>query len=356
MKVIFVVPNLGPGGAERVISILSNSFVENDIDVDIFLLRDNRISYQLSERVNIVYFNIDLLSCAARVSCRIMREYFKNQKRNNDKVIIIPFLDTCLKHVLVSSIGLKIPVIASERNDPYQKGTSLISRIKANIPYLLASCCVFQTKGAKEYYCGWVRRKGHIIMNPLIIGEDVEWQGQTSKHIVSVGRLEPQKNQLLLIDAFSHIHNEYPEYILEIYGEGTLREKLKQRIEALGLGEVVFLCGHSPDIQNVLVNAYLFVLPSDYEGMSNALIEALSIGMPVVTTDHPCGGARMLVDNGINGILVPVKHERAMICAVKNMLENQAFASQIGKEAYKVRELLSVQKITKEWLNVIESM
>lgn len=354
MKIVFVIPDLGSGGAERVISILSDSFVKRELDVDVLLLQEHRVCYTVSDKVNIVYLGENLLTCSKKKACQIMRGYFKKQKEQYGKVIAVPFLDVSLKRVLVATFGLKIPIIASERNDPYQKGRGLVDRIKANLPYWLASHCVFQTPGAREYYGKTVQKKGSVIMNPLMMPGDISWKGQKSKRMVSVGRLEPQKNQMLLINAFAQIHKIYPEYTLDIYGEGSLRESLQQRIDELGLRDTVFLRGHSADIHAILEESLLFVLSSDYEGLSNALIEAMAVGMPVISTDHPCGGAKVLIQNNENGILVPVNDEFAIVLAMKQVIEDADLALALGKRARLVRELLSVDRVTTEWKTVFD--
>ena len=354
MKIIFVIPDLSSGGAERVISILSDSFVKRELDVDVLLLQEHRVCYTVSDKVNIVYLGENLLTCSQKKACQIMRGYFKKQKEQYGKVIAVPFLDVSLKRVLVATFGLKIPIIASERNDPYQKGRGLVNRIKANLPYCLASHCVFQTPGAREYYGKVVQKKGSVIMNPLMMPGYVSWKGQKSKRMVSVGRLEPQKNQMLLINAFAQIHKIYPEYTLDIYGEGSLRKSLQQRIDELGLRDTVFLRGYSADIYAILEESLLFVLSSDYEGLSNALIEAMAVGMPVISTDHPCGGAKVLIQNNENGILVPVNDESAIVLAMKQVIEDADLALALGERARLVRELLSIDRVTTEWKTVFD--
>ena len=285
-----------------------------------------------------------------------MRNYFKEQKRVDKKIIIIPFLDTCLKRVLASTIGLNIPIIASERNDPYQKGENVVARIKANIPYCLANYCIFQTPNARDYYWHVVRKKSAVIMNPLVMSDSIKWRSKSSKHIVSVGRLEKQKNQMLLINSFYYVNKKYPEYILDIYGEGSLNKELTLRIKELNLEDNVFLHGYSSDIYRILEDAEFFILSSDYEGMSNALIEAMAIGMPVISTDHPCGGAKMLIQDGVNGVLIPVKNESAMVNAMILLIENQGLAIKMGRNASEIRRNLCVETIVKNWMNVIERL
>lgn len=350
MKVVFILPNLGAGGAERVVTILSKMLAGEGIAVDIVMLFSNDVRYQIPENVQLVSLNTGDMTLPERVKC--LREYLIWQKREHKKVIEIPFQHNCLKYALLSAAGLGIRVIACERNDPYQKGTSRKARLAANIPYLLADRCVFQTPDARDYYFPPVRSKGKVIENPLVLPEELVWQGQNSRRIVSVGRLEPQKNQKMLIDAFSAFHQMHPEYELDIYGEGFLREELQQQIDSLGLHEAVFLRGYSSEIHKNLSQANMFVLSSDYEGMSNALMEAIAIGVPVVTTDHPIGGARMLIQDQVNGLMTPVGDSAALCAAMDRLVRQPDFAGTLGRNGIRIRERLEAGNIARQWMTL----
>lgn len=352
MKVVFILPNLGSGGAERVVTILSEAMVEKKIDVDIVLFLSDTVQYQIPDGVNVVRMNTRELSKAERI--KKLRNYFKLQRKMAGRIVVVPFQDNCLKYALAAAAGLGIPVIACERNDPYQKGRSGMAKVKANLPYALARKCVFQTPDARDYYWKCIRKKGTVIVNPLRLSTDFKWKGQQSRKIISVGRLEPQKNQRLLIDAFAQIHKEYSEYTLEIYGEGALRPQLQAQIDNLGLSDAVFLKGYAADIHQKLENAEMFVLPSDYEGMSNALIEALAIGIPVITTDHPIGGARILIENEVNGLMTPVGDADALKKAVQRLIAEPELARKLGAGGIHVREKLAPEKVLKQWLDVLK--
>lgn len=352
MKAIFIVYNLGAGGAERVVSILSKAFADRNIPVDIVMLLTDNVQYEIPASVNLVPMNTLDMSKADRISC--LRAYFKAQKKQHRDIVALPFLDGSLRCALAAAAGLGIPVIASERNDPYQKGRGGLKRIGANVPYALANWCVFQTPDARDYYINSVKKRGTVIPNPLTLPEDLYWQGARSRRIVSVGRLEPQKNQKILIEAFARVHREFPDYTLEIYGEGSLRQQLQEQIQGLGLENAVFLRGHTSHVHAELSRAAMFVMPSDYEGMSNALLEALGIGVPVISTDHPIGGARMLIRDGENGLLTPVGDGQALYRAMVRLIREPEQAGAMGQNGQQVRQLLSVDAIAEKWLEVIE--
>jgi glycosyltransferase involved in cell wall biosynthesis len=147
-----------------------------------------------------------------------------------------------------------------------------------------------------------------IIPNPINPEFNVKpFSGKRRKIITSVGRLSEQKNQHVLIEAFSRIEKDFPDYELVIYGEGNLRETLENQIKTLKLENKVKLPGVKKNIKNEIYDCSLFVLPSLYEGMPNALMEAMALGLPVISTDCPCGGPRFLIHN-YNGLLVKVNN------------------------------------------------
>lgn len=354
VKAIFVLPNLNAGGAERVVTLLSRELVALGLAVDIALMLDEEVQYEVPNGVQLVKLNTRAMPRKKRLN--VMRKYFSQEKKRNPQLVVLPFHDSCLKNVLMAVFGLNIRVVASERNNPYIKGSSGISRLKANVPYALASACVFQTPDARAYYAPVIQKKGFIIANPLQLNESLVWSGEEEKSIVSVGRLEPQKNHSMLIEAFEMLHREYPEYILDVYGEGSLRAELQAKIQEKGLQNAVYLRGYSKEVQRRVSEAALFVLSSDYEGMSNALIEALAIGVPSVSTDHPIGGARWLIQDGVNGLLTPVADAQALYLAMKHLLENSDVAKQMSEEGKKLREKLSACNIAREWLQMIKTM
>jgi glycosyltransferase involved in cell wall biosynthesis len=173
--------------------------------------------------------------------------------------------------------------------------------------------------------------------------------GEREKVIIGAGRLNSQKNFPLLISSFAQIAKDFPGYKLRIYGKGALLESLQSLAKEKGVGDRVEFPGYVPNMPEVLEKASMFVLSSDFEGMPNALMEAMASGLPCISTDCGGGGARFLIEDGENGLLVPQKDEVAMAEAMRKILSDDAFANKIAENARKLQENLAPEKIYGEW-------
>jgi glycosyltransferase involved in cell wall biosynthesis len=176
------------------------------------------------------------------------------------------------------------------------------------------------------------------------------------KEIVTVGRITDQKNQMLLLKAFKEINLKYPDYVLKLYGDiqdNKVYDKMIKYISENRLeGKVIFM-GLKTDIGDYIKDACAFVLPSDYEGMPNALIEAMVLGLPVISTDCPCGGPKMLIEDKKNGMLVPVGDKNALEKVLEYMITHEKEAGNMGQEARKLIELVNPDKICTQWMDYI---
>ena len=169
------------------------------------------------------------------------------------------------------------------------------------------------------------------------------------KKIVCTARLSPEKNQAFLIKTFALIKDKYPEYKLEIYGEGPCRNDLQKLIDDLNVNSCVRLMGRKHDIIKYIQDASVFVLPSNSEGMPNALLEAMALGIPCISTDCPIGGPADIIDDGVNGILIPMNDQNALIEAIDKIISNQIFANKLSKNASLVTSKFDTDIICKEW-------
>ena len=351
MHIMFTIPGMGFGGAERVVSILANELVK-DHDVTIFLTSGNsKCVYALNEKIRLV---------STPPESGLLKNWlsFRKECKKLQPDVVLAFM---MGQGILTSImlfGTGIPVITSERNDP--KGQDQVLNFKWKLLEKIAHCItkyyVFQSEGAKVCYPKRVQKKSCIILNPLDTEHLSERNAdQVDNRIVSVGRLTPQKNQKMLIEAFSKAKMQ-ETHTLHIYGEGVLRLELEQQIQALGLQDKVFLEGNSSQVHEDIKNAKLFVFTSDYEGLPNALLEAIALGIPCISTDCSPGGAKMLIDHGENGVLIPCGDVDTLCEAMDELLSNEEKLKKFSMNGKKIREKVSIETISKEWLTCIDQV
>ena len=176
------------------------------------------------------------------------------------------------------------------------------------------------------------------------------------KKIVTCGRLAKQKRFDLLIDAFHKVCDEFPEYTLEIYGVGAQQESLQEKINTLGRQERIKLMGRSEDVPNAVKTASLFVLSSDFEGLPNALMEAMALGLPVVSTDCGGGGARALIEDGVDGLIVPCNDADALAEAIRKNLADPEAAKLRGEKAGEKAKGFSTENVVAQWESYIKQI
>ncbi len=346
-KIDIVTKAMTSGGAERVIAQLANYFVTHGICCRIITTDDREVMYQLNEKVKVVPIgkrsDNKVIDRVVRYS--VLRKVVLSDRP--DVVLTMPE-DTGI-YVILALLGTKIPVYVSERNNPWVMPDVKITRFLRKIAYPFATGVIFQTEMAKSFFSPRIQKKGVVLPNPVDASRiPAPYEGEREKRFVAVGRLEPQKNFPLLIRAFAEFHKEIQGYKLTIYGEGRERKKLENLIKDLGMQNNIELPGRDKDVLNKINNAAAFILSSDYEGMPNALIEAMCMGMPVISTDCPSGGPNELIDNGSNGILVPVGNIRAMVQAMEKIVipeENK----KISRRAYENRKHLTDVKTFNKW-------
>lgn len=353
MKCLFVASSMNFGGAERVMSILSNTWCDKNCEVKILLTGTPvQSKYVLNK-------NVKLLSCYDKakkgsiphfIIIKSIRSMCKEWKPD----VVISFYNDIAALSALAIIGYHIPLIYSERNDPNRVNQRRIDKIYRKIVEHRADRFVFQTAGAQKCYPKKVQERSAVILNPLdMTGFPTHDFTTEKKEIVTVGRLEPQKNQKILIEAFSKLANDFPDYDLVIYGEGSLRQELEHLIQSKGLQDRIMLPGSKNRIQEYIKDASLFVLSSDYEGIPNALIEAMAIGLPCVSTDCSPGGARELINDGENGVIVECGDSAALAKAMASLLENREKARSMGANAKKICMRVDKGLVCDRWLDLI---
>lgn len=349
-KIDIITKAMISGGAERVIAQLANYFAEQNIGCRIITTDNREVMYPLNGKIEVVV--IGKKSDNKEID-RILR-YKKIRsivKENKPDVVLTMPEDTGI-YAILALVGTGIPVYVSERNNPWVMPNVKITRFLRKVAYPFAKGVIFQTEMAKSFFPKCIQRKGVVLQNPVDAARIPEsYIGERKKVFAAVGRLEPQKNFPMLIKAFSDFHKEEKEYKLVIYGEGRERGNIEELIRQLHLENVVILPGRNKDVLNCIKDCAAFILSSDYEGMPNALIEAMCMGMPVISTDCPSGGPRELIHNGENGLLIEVNNVKDMKKAMQQIIDGRSEA--LGKNAYLTGKNLMDPQIFEEWRTVL---
>lgn len=357
-KIVFLLPSNVAGGAERVMISLANYMAKGSDNVTIIFLNSESNFYSINNRINQVYLdcfeksNSILEKIKTIYNCR--KELYKYLKKNETE-IVISFLFITNIIAISCCRKLNIPVIISERNDPLFYGTKQKKIMK--MMYKHANGIVCQSEKVKKYMEEYYKNSNAIVIeNPIAENQIGELLEKKSKKIISVGRLVKQKNQRLLIEAFSDIADKYPEYHLYIYGEGNLRSELEDLIYSRKMQERIFMPGIQKEVIKNNRDAQLFVLSSDFEGYPNVLVEAMANGIPVIASDINSGTVSQLISDGKNGYLYNVGDKEGLKVCLCKALSNLERTNSFAKSNLSVKEKLSIDNIAKLWMNYINTI
>lgn len=356
MRITVFIGTLAGGGAERVVCNLANFLVKRGHEVDLLTLKDAVPVEPLVDGVKTTPLYMEKegskrIIKAIKMIIRL-RRYMKKAKVDT-YVVMLPL--TTILMLLFAGLT-KAPIIAAERADPrvYSKMKKWLLQHLAH----RAKLWIFQTEEVKQWYMPRLTNVEVAVLpnavNPAFLRE--QYTGVRENTIVGAGRLTEQKRFDLLIRAFAAISAEFPEYYLTIYGKGPKLSELQNLAESLGIKERVVFPGYIADMPQRMEKASMFVLASDYEGMPNVLIEAMALGLPCVATDCGGGGARYLVKDGVNGLLIPIRDEAAMADAMRSILNDPEKAAQLGAQARLLQEKLSPECVYSTWETYIQKI
>ena len=354
-RLAIITGSMSRGGAERVALCLAQYMQSKNINV--FLLTSTRAQqeYEVPADLNRIVLDQGLsVENKLRRMLGIIQNLRKTIRNNNIDTALIMGVPLCI-FAIPGCKGIR--VVVSERNDPTHFEGKKIVQILSRMLMKKANGYVYQTHDAQNYYKDKMHAEGIVIPNPLLLDNIADpYEGIREASIVTAGRMIPQKNHMLLLESFNEIKESFPDYKLFIYGDGPLRKEFEKYIQQHYLTDRVELPGNVSDLSDRIRKAGLFVLPSNFEGMPNALIEAMALGIPSISTDCPCGGPRDLIHDGENGLLVSVDCKHEMVSAMKKILLDKSMAAHLGEESLKIRDDLSVSEIGKQWINYLEAV
>lgn len=347
MNITFITSTLHAGGSERVMSLLANGLSERGHKVEIICINKHIVYYPINKDVELTFAE-DIIGKSIIKKTLWLRQYVKKKKTD----IVIAFMLEIYCLTLTALIGIKVPIISSERVDPHFFG-----KAKGFLRWLLlrrTTHLVVQTRQIKSFFSEKLQRKTTIIPNPVTEKVYEILPSEKEKKLIAVGRLAYQKNYTMLLDVMKNIIPDFPDYHLFIYGEGPERDVYEREIAEKGLKEFVFMPGKTEHILEEMNSSDIFVMTSDFEGMSNAMLEAICIGLPVVTTN--VSGAKDLIEDGINGYIVEKGDTDGFTYALRKLLSNENLRIKMGNANRNKAQDFKINKIVDQWESLIKKV
>ena len=347
---LFLITSLYGGGAEKVCCVLASQMAE-DNRVAVVYLTDSEggKAYPLHpavERIRLPYRSCSLRRAPLRwlaYNLLNIRAVRKIKKERSTDVSVSLLLMPNLLNVLSRR---RERVITSERANPriYHPERFWMTRMA----YALSDHVVFQSSRVQGLYGPRIRDHSSIIMNPVSVS--CLAAEKRNRRIVSAGRLVEQKNHGMLIRGFAAFHDRFPEYTLTIYGEGEERAALEELIAALGLKEAVFLPGNTERLHDEIRDAEIFVLSSNFEGLSNALLECMTMGIACISTR--CEGSTDVIRHGENGLLIDIGDEEALAGALCTLAADPVYRERLEAKAREDAAAFDKDTVIENWKKV----
>ena len=352
LRVLLVSATLEGGGAERQLSELANYWAARDVTVTLVTWTgaDATDFFRLHSRVRRVRLNVvsDERGFLRRFAFNVRRiRSLRRVLLAERPTAVLSFLTETNVLTILAALGLRTRLVISERANPAFDTT--VSRVWSALRrclYSRSDLVVAQTHAAAQWVASNCGARTRVIRNVLRILPVLEREREPL--IVAVGRLARQKGFDLLVRAFSQVAADFPRWSVAILGEGTERKSLLQLSSDLGVADRVVLIGQVEDVDSWLARAAVVVQPSRFEGFPNALLEAMGMGVAVISADCPSGPSD-LIEDGVNGRLVPVEDVGALSAALRQLLSGPDVRARFGREAAKVREQFHPDRIMAEW-------
>ncbi len=352
-KIAFIIGELKYSGAAKILTWVANKLDSDGYEITIITYLGKDKVYELQEGIKHIALDTNKTNRILR-SFEVIKQLC--EKIRQDKYnLLISFLPVESMYAVIASKLCRVPVVVCERSDPYFEKSFIADLARYLFRY--ADGAIFQTKGAQDFFPTKLRMKSIIIPNPVLQVVDVIPYEARENVITTASRLYiKQKRQDVLLNAFSYIMKQEPSVKLIIVGDGPDEEKLKQLADELHITQNVVFAGRQNNVLDIVANSKVFVLTSDYEGIPNALIEALSAGVPSVSTDCSPGGARMVVQHGESGFIVPREDANQIADKILWLLNNVSDAERFSKNALNINENYSEERIYVLWKRYLESL
>ncbi len=356
-NILFLTNSISYGGAAKMLCFVANELSKREFSVSILnydtTIKNIDYSQKINEGIKVYDYRVGGIKGLKRLH---QISYTKKIAKEIKADVIVAF--TFIPNAIGQIVGkmLNIPSIMSERADPYITVTdSFADKLLLKIINRSAGG-VFQIQGAREFYDKGLQERSVVIPNPIFIKDDIKFSDfkNREKSVVSVGRFgNGQKRYDIMLEAFKIFSEKHSEYVLKLYGEGPDEKFIEEEIEKFKLQDKVVIKGFTSNPMRDTLNDGIFLITSDFEGISNSMLEAMAIGLPVVATDCSPGGARMVITDHEDGLVVPTGDCEKIAQALCEFAENEELAIKCGNNARKVIERFSPDKLLKQWEDYI---
>lgn len=358
-KLAFYIGSLSKGGAERVFVNLAEFFMKQGYEVIMVTQYRKEDEYILPSGIRRILSDITEEETSGNRLVNFYRRFMKLRKiwqcERPDAVLSCVGKNNFM--TITTTMFTHTKAIVSVVGEAGEEYPGRVMRGLANLLFPLATGVILQTERSKYFFSKRVQRTSVILpnsLNPLFIRP--AYEGERDKRIVTVGRMDANKNQEMMIRAFANLAEKYPAYTFTIYGDGELRQYLQNLIEELQMTERIFMPGVIWNVAEQIEKASLFLLTSYSEGVSNALIEAMALGLPVIATDVPSGGTVELIQHMENGWIIPAGDQKALEEAMDRLLSDKKLAVKLGQNAGKLQQKLAPEKVNEQWKAYFESI
>lgn len=379
MKIVYYLPSLvASGGIERIITFKANYFAEHFENYDITIITSEQMGenpyFALSPEVK--HIDIDVPIDRPYSQSRLKKyltypyRYYLFKKRLSKALNILSadiFISTMRRELnFINDLkdgSVKIGEFHVTRSaygsETIQSGNLIVKALKKHLSNLFFSNVsklkkvVLLTNEEMSDWPGFTNAT--VIPNPIANIQNSNVSDCMSKKVIAVGRYVHQKGFDMLISAWQNVSEKHPDWILNIYGEGDLKENYQQQITQLGLSESCFLKEPVKNIFDKYAESSIFLLSSRYEGFGMVIIEAMSCGLPVVSFSCPCG-PKDIISDGDNGLLVEPNNILQFSNKINYLIENEKFRANMGNHSLLSAEKYKIENIAKLWRNLFESI
>lgn len=347
LRILFYISTISSGGAARVMTNIANVLSARGYDCTLATTFKAEEEYVLDFKVKrISFFNKKPSGNPLWNNYRIIKKLRELVVKDKPDLLVSFLAEPCFR-AAIATIGTSTKTVISVRNDPNWEFKGIIRKLLAKYLFRRVDGIVFQTQEAKEWFPKCIQDKGCIILNS-VKNDFYEVQlPEKRMGIVATGRLSKQKNHSLLIKAFAKIANQINDN-LTIYGAGDTVQ-LQELADSLGVGDRVFMPGQTSDVINSIKNARLYVMSSDFEGMPNALMEAMAMGLPCISTDCPCGGPRILFTKEMSHFMIPVGDDETLSKRMLELISDNTKLNMHGDRCKAAAKTFMPEVINKEW-------